>query len=162
MSESELKCSEEDFSSDDTEFMDLPLPPVPTKATEIHNVDVHPSVAAYLMSRMDYFDLRHVDSGDEAQSSEGEETFGKRTNELSTTQGSNIWSTSDEETAPYVDKSPLLGTSQASSLEILENFRDTMQSSCGKFFLVVIFQVTSFEDFLEENCNKSRYISWYN
>ncbi|XP_055691910.1 liprin-beta-2 isoform X2 [Lutzomyia longipalpis] len=129
------KCSEEEISSDDTEFMDLPLPPVPTKATEIHNVDVHPSVAAYLMSRMDYFDLRHVDSGDEVHSiSEDDDTppppSGKSFEGTTPRQESSIWFTSDEETAPYVDKSPLLGCSEASSLEILENFRGTRQSSC--------------------------------
>lgn len=55
---------ESSLSSDDTEFMDLPLPPVPKtvedmalnrRSVEIENLDVHPCVAAYLMSRMEYY-----------------------------------------------------------------------------------------------------------
>lgn len=55
---------ESSLSSDDTEFMDLPLPPVPKtvedmalnrRSVEIENLDVHPCVAAFLMSRMEYY-----------------------------------------------------------------------------------------------------------
>lgn len=58
---------ESSLSSDDTVFMDLPLPPVPASSpsnnlrpfqrssVDIHNLDIHPTVAAFLMSRMDYY-----------------------------------------------------------------------------------------------------------
>ncbi|GAB0090836.1 hypothetical protein DMENIID0001_056000 [Sergentomyia squamirostris] len=133
MSESEVKCGEDSVSSDDTEFMDLPLPPIPSKATEVHNVDVHPSVAAFLMARMDCFDdLRHVDSDGEIISDSEEDSVDppKSIRDQVSREKSTIWSTSDEETAPYADKSPLLAGSETSSLEILEHFRETHQSSC--------------------------------
>lgn len=57
---------ESSLSSDDTEFMDLPLPPVPktvedmalnrrSVVVDVENLDVHPCVAAFLMSRMEYY-----------------------------------------------------------------------------------------------------------
>lgn len=56
---------ESSLSSDDTEFMDLPLPALPKTVedlaqnrrsiVEVDNLDVHPCVAAFLMSRMEYY-----------------------------------------------------------------------------------------------------------
>lgn len=59
---------ESSLSSDDTIFLDLPRPAVPcsaagasndrigrgTRSVEIRNLDVHPTVAAFLYSRMNY------------------------------------------------------------------------------------------------------------
>lgn len=56
---------ESSLSSDDTEFMELPLPPLPKtvedlalnrrSVVDVENLDVHPCVAAFLMSRMEYY-----------------------------------------------------------------------------------------------------------
>lgn len=55
---------ESSLSSDDTEFMDLPRPPLPKtvedlamnrRSVDVENLDVHPCVAAFLMSRMEYY-----------------------------------------------------------------------------------------------------------
>lgn len=56
---------ESSLSSDDTEFMDLPLPALPKtvedlalnrrSVVDVENLDVHPCVAAFLMSRMEYY-----------------------------------------------------------------------------------------------------------
>lgn len=55
---------ESSLSSDDTEFLELPLPPVPKtvedmalnrRSVDVEDLNVHPCVAAFLMSRMEYY-----------------------------------------------------------------------------------------------------------
>lgn len=98
MSECNLQqCREENsLSSDDTEFMDLPLPPLPARAVEIHTVDTNPSMSAFLFSRMDEFDVAPCESS-ESSSTDSE-------NDISTPQNESKWSSSDEESSFYRDK----------------------------------------------------------
>lgn len=107
MTECNELCREErSFSSDDTEFMDLPLPPTPVRAVEISNLDVHPSVAACLYNRMEEFD----DDDGPCQSSES-----CSSSPSSPTLNENSkWSTSDEESSFYRERSSLFHQSECS------------------------------------------------
>lgn len=109
MTECNELCREErSFSSDDTEFMDLPLPAVPARAVEISNLDVHPSVAAYLYNRMDEFDEIPCESSESSSSSPDEDNN-------STLNNNSKWSTSDEESSFYRERSSLFHQSECSS-----------------------------------------------
>ncbi|KAG4073996.1 hypothetical protein HA402_014201 [Bradysia odoriphaga] len=110
MTECNELCREErSFSSDDTEFMDLPLPPTPVRAVEISNLDVHPSVAACLYNRMEEFD-------DDAPCQSSESCSSSPTlNENSK------WSTSDEESSFYRERSSLFHQSECSSPDRKKN-----------------------------------------
>lgn len=111
MTECNELCREErSFSSDDTEFMDLPLPPVPVRAVEISNLDVHPSVAAYLYNRMEEFDEAPCQSSESCSSSPDEDNN-------STLNNNSKWSTSDEESSFYRERSSLFHQSECSSPE---------------------------------------------
>lgn len=113
MTECNEVCREErSFSSDDTEFMDLPLPPVPVRAVEISNLDVHPSVAAYLYNRMEEFDEVPCQSSESCSSSPDEEEEEENT---STLNNNSKWSTSDEESSFYRERSSLFHHSEFSS-----------------------------------------------
>lgn len=111
MTECNQVCREErSFSSDDTEFMDLPLPPTPVRAVEIRNLDVHPSVAAYLYNRMEEFDEVPRQSSVSRSSSPDEDNN-------STLNNNSKWSTSDEESSFYRERSSLFHQSECSSPE---------------------------------------------
>lgn len=110
MTECNELCREErSFSSDDTEFMDLPLPPTPVRAVEISNLDVHPSVAACLYNRMEEFDDDEEEDDDApCQSSES-------CSSSPTLNDNSKWSTSDEESSFYRERSSLFHQSECSS-----------------------------------------------
>lgn len=111
MTECNELCREErSFSSDDTEFMDLPLPPEPVRAVEISNLDVHPNVAAYLYNRMEEFDEGICKSSESCSSSPDEDNN-------STLNNNSKWSTSDEESSFYRERSSLFHQSECSTPE---------------------------------------------
>lgn len=113
MTECNEVCREErSFSSDDTEFMDLPLPPVPVRAVEISNLDVHPSVAAYLYNRMEEFDEVPKSQSSESCSSSPDSPDEDNN---STLNNNSKWSTSDEESSFYRERSSLFHQSECSS-----------------------------------------------
>lgn len=99
-------------SSDDTEFMDLPLPPVPSsaRAVEILNltgVAKQPSNATYLFSRMDDYDIARIrESPEDVSSSTLSSPSSSSSSGLdeNTPQNNSKWSSSDEETSFYRDK----------------------------------------------------------
>lgn len=99
-------------SSDDTEFMDLPLPPVPSaaRAVEILNltsVAKNPTTTTYLFSRMDDFDIAPSKSPeDDVSSSTLSSPSSSSSSGLdeNTPKNNSKWSSSDEETSFYRDK----------------------------------------------------------
>lgn len=116
----ELMCREErSFSSDDTEFMDLPLPPAPVRAVEISNLDVHPSVAACLYNRMEEFDDVPCESSDTCSDDDSpddcDDNDDDEDDNNSTLNNNSKWSTSDEESSFYRERSSLFHQSECSS-----------------------------------------------
>lgn len=113
---------ERSLSSDDTVFLDLPLPPIPDRAVEVHNVVVHPEAVVEIMySRMDDFDVAPIQSGDNdtlsshssdrnspndyTEHNDGEARCSyttKRSVQLNDEDGN--WSTSDEESSFYRER----------------------------------------------------------
>lgn len=121
---------ERSLSSDDTVFLDLPLPPVPDRAVEVLNVDLGDptvvAVAALMYARMDDFDVappRQSDEqdslssrssgdrnspnghmGDESRDTDDYTPHQSSTEQLNEEMGGQCWSTSDEESSFYRER----------------------------------------------------------
>lgn len=130
----ERQLEDRSLSSDDTVFLDLPLPPVPARAVEIHNVDVHSAIAAAALhySRMDDFDVPLPRKSNERESlsshsSEGagspndlDDEDDRLTPMLIADDGASKWSTSDEESSYYRERLSMF-RSESLTPRIFEN-----------------------------------------
>lgn len=96
----QLFIEEQSANSDDTVFLDLPLPPVPHQAVHVHNVDGDRSrdgvIVTRLYSRMDDFDMAPRLSPESCTLSVG-----------SGSSNGSDWSSSDEDTSFYQDRERL-------------------------------------------------------
>lgn len=110
----ECQLEDRSLSSDDTVFLDLPLPPVPARAVEIHNVDVHSAIAAAALhySRMDDFDVPQPRKSNERESLSSHSSEGagspndddRLTPLMIADDSASKWSTSDEESSYYRER----------------------------------------------------------
>lgn len=128
----ERQLEDRSLSSDDTVFLDLPLPPVPARAVEIHNVDVHSAIAAAALhySRMDEFDipLPRKSCERESLSSHSSEGAGspndlnddRLTPLMIADDDASKWSTSDEESSYYRERLSMF-RSESLTPRIFEN-----------------------------------------
>lgn len=96
----QLFIEEQSANSDDTVFLDLPLPPVPHRAVHVHNVDEdhgNTVIVSRLYSRMDDFEMAPRLSPESCTLSVGDDG------------SSNVsdWSSSDEDTSFYQDRERL-------------------------------------------------------
>lgn len=150
--DSDHKRDERSFSSDDTEFMDLPLPPVPStaRAVEIHNLSgvTNPNTATYLFSRMDDFDIAPRQSPEDVSSS----TLSSPSSSVSdldgnTPRNTSKWSSSDEETSFYRDKLSCFRSDSSTPNNYLDDIRKVNRyangpSYKGKFLFYYLFCVS--------------------
>lgn len=128
----ESQQEDRSLSSDDTVFLDLPLPPVPARAVEIHNVDVHSAIAAAALhySRMDDFDVPQLRKSAERESLSSHSSEGAISpNNLSDDRLTPLmiadddiskWSTSDEESSYYRERLSMF-RSESLTPRIFEN-----------------------------------------
>lgn len=102
----EVQIEEQSMSSDDTVFMDLPLPPIPARAVQIYNVvDVYPSITSLLCARMDDFHEAPQQSPELYSSSSQSSIQSTTEAEIVKLQNDeNKWATSDEESSFYREK----------------------------------------------------------
>lgn len=139
---------ERSFSSDGTEFLDIPLPEKPARAIEIQNLDISPAVAALLFSRVEnagmsiaainsLYDLNKRDLFFNCSinfrkkyttwnSDENEVNFEENSSsewDTDTPRVENRWSTSEEESSFYRDD-PAAHTSRK---------KDFLCSACGYY-----------------------------
>lgn len=116
----QLFIDEQSMSSDDTVFLDLPLPPVPHHAVHVHNVEAEAcdtnqsssfvvAAVARMYSRMDDFDSAPRQSPESCTLSGGSSASSRS----SSCHGSrkilshSDWSSSDEDTSFYHDRERL-------------------------------------------------------
>lgn len=127
----ESQLEDRSLSSDDTVFLDLPLPPVPARAVEIHNVDVHSAIAAAALhySRMDDFDVPSPRKSNERESLSSHSSEGAGSpNDLAdrltplmiADDDASKWSTSDEESSYYRERLSMF-RSESLTPRIFEN-----------------------------------------
>lgn len=123
-------------SSDDTEFMDLPLPPIPSsaRAVEILNltgVAKNPPASAYLFSRMDDYDIAPIQSPENDVDDVSSSTLSSPSTSSSsgldenTPQNNSKWSSSDEETSFYRDKLSCFRSESSTPNNYLDDVRKT-------------------------------------
>lgn len=128
---------ERSLSSDDTDFFDLPLPPVPEQCVEIQNLDLINSRTSpneyILFGRVNVFDDVSIDSLEEIRSSSStdDKLSSNLINNNNNCRLGLISSSSDS--SSYREKSPNF-KSQPSSPEYMkhdENFRKNYIEFCG-------------------------------
>lgn len=140
------KRDERSFSSDDTEFMDLPLPPVPStaRAVEIHNLTgvTNTNTAPYLFSRMDDFDIAPRQSPEDVSSSTLSSPTSSSVSDLdeNTPQNTSKWSSSDEETSFYRDKLSCFRSDSSTPNNYLDDVRKVNRyANKGNFLVLCCF-----------------------
>lgn len=121
----EVQIEEQSMSSDDTVFMDLPLPPIPARAVRIHNVDVHSSIAGLLYARMDDFHEAPTQSPELYSSSSQSSIRSATEAEIVMLQNDlNKWSTSDEDSSFYREKMSMFRSESLTPQPVADRLND--------------------------------------
>lgn len=142
----QLFIDEQSMSSDDTVFLDLPLPPVPHQAVHVHNVEAEAcdtnqsanyvaAAMARMYSRMDDFDVAPRQSPESCTLSDGSSRSTRPSSscedsgERQRLNGQSGWSSSDEDTSFYHERERL---SQFRCSESLTSTDQTTVKDDGK------------------------------